>query len=93
LALRADAAPRDRLLLVRDGLRVRQGSQGGYGCCIFFLVLGMLAWGAGTVWYARRRGRWPSPLSRRLLTSVLGKHSPLDEAELRTVALTRRRRR
>jgi hypothetical protein len=54
------------------------GSQGGYGYCAALLVLGTLAWSAGTVWYARRRGRWPSPLSRRLLEPMLGKHSPLD---------------
>jgi hypothetical protein len=33
--------------------------------------------GTGTVWYAKRPRRWPSALSRRLLTLVLGKHSPL----------------
>lgn len=53
------------------------GSQGGYGYCAAFLVLGALAWGAGTTWYAKRRGRWPSALSRRLLTRVLGKRSLL----------------
>jgi hypothetical protein len=46
------------------------GSQAGYWYCFAFLVFGTLAWGAGTVWYARRRGRWPSALSRRLLTRV-----------------------
>jgi hypothetical protein len=46
---------------------------------------------AGTVWYARRRGRWPLLLARRLLEPVLGrKHSPLDEAELPAVVLTSR---
>ena len=69
------------------------GSQGGSGYCIFLLVLGTLFWGAGTVWYARRRGRWPSPLSRRLLERVLGKHSTVEEAELRRVVLTPRRHR
>jgi hypothetical protein len=54
------------------------GSEGGYAYCVALLVLGTLAWSAGTVWYARRRGRWPSPLSRRLLTALLGKHSPLE---------------
>lgn len=28
------------------------GSQGGYGYCIAFMLLGTLAWGGGTVWYA-----------------------------------------
>jgi hypothetical protein len=53
------------------------GSQGGYGYCFAFCSLGTLAWGAGTVWFARRRGRWPSPFSRRLLEPLLGKHRPL----------------
>src|SRR5271166_4511356 len=47
------------------------GSQGGYGCCVAFLLLSALAWGGGTVWYARRRGRWPSPLSAKLFTRLL----------------------
>jgi hypothetical protein len=54
------------------------GSEGGYAYCVAFVVLGTVAWGAGTVWYARRRGRWPSTISRRLLGLVLGKHGPLD---------------
>ncbi len=41
------------------------GSQGGYGYCVAFLLLGALAWGGGTLWYARRRARWPSALSAR----------------------------
>jgi hypothetical protein len=47
------------------------GSQGGYGYCFAFLLLGTLAWGGGTIWYAHRRGRWPSPLSARLFTHLL----------------------
>ena len=43
------------------------GSQGGYGYCIAFAIFGALVWGAGTVWYAHRRGHWPSALSARLL--------------------------
>jgi hypothetical protein len=66
------------------------GSQGGYWYCVAFVVFGTLAWGAGTVWYVNRCGRWPSALSRRLITRVLGKHSPLEEAELPTVVLTPR---
>ena len=69
------------------------GSQGGYWYSIAFVVFGTLAWGAGTAWYVRRRGRWPSPLSRRLLEPVLGKHSPLEETELASVAFTPGRRR
>jgi hypothetical protein len=69
------------------------GSQGGYGYCAAFLVLGTLAWSAGTVWYLRRRGRWPSALSRRLLTPVLGKHGHLDGADQPTVVVAPRRER
>jgi hypothetical protein len=57
------------------------GSQGGYGYCLAFLALGILAWGAGTVWYAKRRGRWPSAISARLLTRVLDRRSPLTPTE------------
>jgi hypothetical protein len=53
------------------------GSQGGYGYCAAFLLLGALAWGAGTVWYAKRRGRWPSTFSGRILSRALGRRSPL----------------
>jgi hypothetical protein len=57
------------------------GSQGGYGYCVAFLVLGTLTWGVGTAWYAKRRARWPSAISERLLTRVLGRRSPLAPAE------------
>ncbi len=53
------------------------GSQGGYDYCVASLVLGGLAWGGGTIWYAKRRGRWPSPLSARLFARLLGMHNPL----------------
>jgi hypothetical protein len=49
------------------------GSQGRYAYCAAFAVLGTLAWGAGTFWYARRRGCWPSPLSARLFSRLLGR--------------------
>jgi hypothetical protein len=42
------------------------GSQGGYAYCAVLVILGIVTWGVGTLWYARRRGRWPSPLSARL---------------------------
>jgi hypothetical protein len=58
------------------------GSQGGYGYCVAFLVLGALAWGAGTVWYARRRGRWPSTLSARLFARLLGRRNPVPHVAL-----------
>jgi hypothetical protein len=47
------------------------GSQGGYGYCLTLLVLGTVSWGAGTLWYAKRHGRWPSPLSAKLFTRLL----------------------
>jgi hypothetical protein len=47
------------------------GSQGGYAYCVAFLLLGTLAWAAGTWWYAHRRGRWPSPISAKLLGRLL----------------------
>jgi hypothetical protein len=50
------------------------GSQGGYGYCAAFVLLGASTWAAGTVWYARRRGRWPSALSARLFSRLLGRH-------------------
>jgi hypothetical protein len=59
------------------------GSQGGYGYCAAFLVLGALAWGAGTVWFAQRRGRWPSALSARLFARLLGGRNPVTQVDLR----------
>jgi hypothetical protein len=67
------------------------GSQGGYGYCVAFLVLGTIAWGAGTIWYARRRGRWPSTLSRRVLTRLLGDRAAVPPGELRTSVVRGRR--
>lgn len=46
------------------------GSQGGCGYFAFFVVLGVLAWAGGTVWYARRRGRCPSPASACLFAHI-----------------------
>jgi hypothetical protein len=43
------------------------GSQGAFAYMAALFVLGTVSWVAGTVWYARRRGHWPSPLSARLL--------------------------
>ena len=42
---------------------------------------GRSPWGAGTVLYAKRRGRWPSATSERVLTRVLGRRSPLATGE------------
>ncbi len=69
------------------------GSQGGYGYCVAFLVLGAVAWGGGTVWYARRRGRWPSALSARLFARLLGGRNPVTQLELPAVVILPRRRR
>ncbi|MGH2864209.1 MAG: hypothetical protein ACRDJX_03050 [Solirubrobacteraceae bacterium] len=69
------------------------GSEGGYGYCAAFLALGALAWGGGTIWYARRRGRWPSALSARLFARLLGKHNPVTHVELPAAVIAPRRRR
>lgn len=69
------------------------GSQGGYGYCVAFAVYGMLAWSAGTVWYARRRGRWPSALSARLFARLLGERNPVAHTELPAVLVIPRRHR
>jgi hypothetical protein len=67
------------------------GSQGGYGYCVAFVLFGALAWGVGTVWSARRRGRWPSAISARLFTRLLGSHSHLPHTELPAVLIVPRR--
>ena len=68
------------------------GSQGGYGYCVAFMLLGTLGWGAGTVWYARRRGYWPSAISERLFTRILGKHGPIGRTEFPNSNVVRFRR-
>jgi hypothetical protein len=69
------------------------GSQGGYGYCIAFLLLGALAWGAGTIWYARRCGHWPTALSARLFARLLGRHNSITRAEFPAIVIAPRRRR
>jgi len=69
------------------------GSQGGYGYCVAFVLFGALAWGTGTVWYARRRGRWPSALSARLFTRLLGERAQLPHIELPAVLIVPHQRR
>ena len=69
------------------------GSQGGYGYCVAFVLFGALAWGGGTIWYARRRGRWPSALSARLFARLLGRRNPLTHVELPAVVIVPRRHR
>jgi hypothetical protein len=69
------------------------GSQGGYGYCAVFLALGTLAWGGGTIWYAKRRGRWPSALSARVFARLLGRRNPVTQIELPATVIVPRRRR
>jgi hypothetical protein len=69
------------------------GSQGGYGYCAAFLVFGALAWGGGTLWWARRRGYWPSAVSARLFGHVLGERAMRPGTALPAVVIVPRRRR
>lgn len=69
------------------------GSQGGYGYCVAFAVFGVLTWSAGTMWCARRRGRWPSALSARLFARLLGERAELTRIELPAVLIVPGRRR
>ncbi|MGA2321551.1 MAG: hypothetical protein ABSG95_12555 [Solirubrobacteraceae bacterium] len=69
------------------------GSQGGYGYCAAFLVLGGLAWAGGTIWYARRRGRWPSAMSARLFARLLGRRNPVTHVEFPATVIVPRRHR
>lgn len=62
------------------------GSQGGYGYCVALLALGTFTWGMGTIWYAKRRGRWPSAISERLLARGLGQRSACAPGQARTRA-------
>jgi hypothetical protein len=69
VAVRSDDRPLLRVrLLVDRGWAC--GIGGGYGYAIFFLAGGTLSWGAGTVWYAARRGYWPSLVSRRIFAAA-----------------------
>ena len=61
------------------------GTEGGYAYAISFVILGTASWATGTIWYAARRGHWPSRLSQRLLTRVLRLH---HAAAARTSHLT-----
>jgi hypothetical protein len=69
------------------------GSQGGYIYCLAFVLLGVLAWGSGTIWYARRRGRWPSAISARLFMQLLGERAELRRLEMPVVLVVPRWRR
>ena len=68
------------------------GSQGGYAYSLALLLLGTIAWGAGTIWYAHRRGRWPSPLSANLFARLLGRRDVLTHVELPAGDAPRRHR-
>lgn len=56
------------------------GMEGGYGYAAFFLVLGVVLWGGGTIAFASRRGYWPSSLTARVFERVLREHSPVRRA-------------
>jgi hypothetical protein len=69
------------------------GSQGGYGYFVAFLLLGTLAWAGGTIWYAKRRGRWPSALAARLFGRLLDKGTPVAHVEPLAVVVAPRHHR
>ncbi len=69
------------------------GSQGGYWYCAAFLLFGTLAWGGGTLWWAGRRGYWPSATSARLFGHLFGERAVLARAALPAVVIVARRRR
>jgi len=52
------------------------GSQGALSYMAVLLVLGTALWATGTIWYAKRRGHWPSPISARLLDRNRGRATP-----------------
>lgn len=68
------------------------GSQGGYRYCAAFLLFGALLWGGGTIWYARRRRRWPSALSARLFARLLNSRNAVTHVEAPAVVIAPRRR-
>jgi hypothetical protein len=91
MALRTDAGAHYRLVLLVARVGVRQ--PGGYAYCAAFALLGTLVCGAGTIWYARRRGYWPSGISASLFARLLGRRNPLTQVELPAVVIVPRRRR
>lgn len=56
---------------------------------IAFLLFGTLAWSTGTIWFAKRRGRWPSALSARLFSRLLGERTPVRHVQLPAVLIAR----
>jgi hypothetical protein len=56
-------------------------------------MLDALAWGGGTIWYAKRRGRWPSALSARLFARLLGRRNPVTRIALPAAVIVPRQRR
>lgn len=67
------------------------GSQGGYGYMLLLLILGTGSWAVGTLWYVKRRGHWPSPLSQRIFTRTLATQRTKPSAPPRTTRRWRRR--
>jgi hypothetical protein len=51
---------------------------GGWTYAVVLVAVGALAWATGTLWYARRRGHWPSVLSARLFARLFGPRNPTD---------------
>jgi hypothetical protein len=89
LALRADAGSSHRLVLVVGGMGVRES--GWLRLLLRVPGARALAWGGGTYWYAKRRGRWPSALSARLFAPLLGKRNPATHVALPATAAVLRR--
>lgn len=67
------------------------GPLAGGICVLGLAAVAGWAWGGGTLWYARRRGRWPSALSARLFTRLLGDRSPLTRLAIPAVVILPRR--
>jgi hypothetical protein len=51
---------------------------GGYTYAVGLIAIGAITWGLGTLWYARRRGHWPSGLSARLFARLLGSRNTTE---------------
>jgi hypothetical protein len=66
------------------------GSQGGYAYMVALVILGTLAWTAGTIWYHARRGRWPSQLSERLFAHSRAARSSASHPDPRRARYHRR---
>ena len=67
------------------------GSQAGYDYMAVLLIVGTGSWAFGTLWYAKRRGHWPSPLSQRIFTLTLAAQRTRSSTVARTARRSRRR--